>query len=148
MVWNLEEAMKYYGKQGAPADQTALIGLLREIQQENGGSIPPGLLVAVAEGYGVRESLLHAIIRRIPSLRLGNRHTLELCAGPNCGKSRELAAFARELCGKNPERVELKYVPCMRMCGKGPNIRWDGRLLHRADRTMLLELVENSKKSL
>ena len=40
MAWNLEEAMHYYKKQGAPRDQSALVSLLREIQQENNGSIP------------------------------------------------------------------------------------------------------------
>ena len=53
MSWNLEEAIEYYKKQGAPGDQTALVGLLREIQQENGGRIPQRLLSAVAEGTGV-----------------------------------------------------------------------------------------------
>ena len=34
MNWNLEEAISYYQKQGAPRDQGALISLLKEIQQE------------------------------------------------------------------------------------------------------------------
>ena len=40
MAWNLNESIDYYKTQGAPRDQSALIGLLREIQQENKGSIP------------------------------------------------------------------------------------------------------------
>ena len=32
MSWDLEEAAAYYGKQGAPGDQNAVINLLREIQ--------------------------------------------------------------------------------------------------------------------
>ena len=40
MAWNLEEAIAYYKKQGAPADQTAVTALLREAQAEHDG-IPP-----------------------------------------------------------------------------------------------------------
>ena len=40
MNWNLEEALQYYKNQGAPGDQTALTGLLREVQEEYGGAIP------------------------------------------------------------------------------------------------------------
>ena len=31
MEWNLEEALDYYRRQGAPGDQNALIALLKEI---------------------------------------------------------------------------------------------------------------------
>ena len=138
MSWSLEEAITYYKKQGAPADQNALISLLREVQQENGGSIPKSMLPAIAQGCGVKEALLHALIRRLPSLRLNDRSCLEICAGPNCGKHTSLAAFAE----KNCDHVTVKFVPCMRMCGKGPNIRWNGELFHRADEALLRRLME------
>ena len=139
-MWNLEEAISYYKKQGAPSDQAALVSLLREVQQENGGAIPKSALPAMAEGLGVKESYLLAVIRRIPSLRLSDMHTLELCAGPNCGKHAALAACAEKLCkGKN---ITLKFTPCMRMCGKGPNLKWDGKLYHKADEALLRSLIE------
>ena len=139
-MWNLEEAISYYKKQGAPSDQSALVSLLREVQQENGGAIPKSALPAMAEGLGVKESYLLAVIRRIPSLRLSDMHTLELCAGPNCGKHAALAAAAEKMCkGKN---VTLKFVPCMRLCGKGPNLKWDGKLYHKADEALLRSLIE------
>ena len=142
MSWNLDEAIQYYKRQGAPSDQTALTGLLREIQQEQGGGIPAGLLPSVAQALGVRESFLLALIRRIPSLRLSDTHVLELCAGPNCGRHTALAAFAEKHKGK----VELKFVPCMRLCGKGPNIKFDGKLYHRADEALLRSLLEEGNK--
>ncbi|MDO5151848.1 MAG: hypothetical protein Q4D50_00605 [Eubacteriales bacterium] len=40
MSWSLEEAIAYYRTQGAPGDQSALTGFLREVQRENGGGIP------------------------------------------------------------------------------------------------------------
>ena len=139
-MWNLEEAISYYKKQGAPSDQSALVSLLREVQQENGGAIPRSALPALTEGLGVKESYLLAVIRRIPSLRLSDSHTLEMCGGPDCGKHAALAAAAEKLCkGKN---VTLKFVPCMRLCGKGPNLKWDGTLYHKADEALIKRLLE------
>lgn len=138
MNWDLNEALAYYRSQGAPRDQGALTGLLREIQQENGGSIPRWALPAVAEAYGLKESFLAALIRRYPSLRLADTHLLEVCAGPRCGRHTALAAAAERL---KERGVTVKFVPCMRLCGEGPNIRWDGRLYHRADPDLLEELT-------
>ena len=141
MAWELKEAAEYYKKQGAPEDQNALLGLLREIQEEF-GTIPAGLLPETAAFLGVKESFLLALIRRQPRLRLGDSHMLELCAGPNCGKSAELAALAEKLCaGKN--NVKLRFTPCMRQCGKGPNLKWDGVIYNRANEELLRKLLEN-----
>lgn len=140
MDWNLEEAVSYYKKQGAPRDQSAVTALLREIQQESGGSIPVTLVAWAAELLEVKESLLLALIRRIPSLRLSDKHCLELCAGPNCGKHKALADFAEKNC---TGKIELKFVPCMRMCAKGPNLRFDGRLYNGADEKLLKSLLNN-----
>ena len=143
MQWNLEEAVSYYKRQGAPSDQSALTGLLREVQQEHGGSIPQGLIPTLARLCGTKESLLLALIRRLPSLRLGGSHVLELCAGPNCGRHAALAAAAEKL---QSSRITVRFVPCMRMCGKGPNLRWDGTLYHKADEALLRRLAEEAEK--
>jgi len=134
-----KEAIEYYKRQGAPRDQSALVSLLREVQQENGGSIPAAALEPIARGLGVKPTYLQAVIRRIPSLRLGEGHTLELCAGPNCGKHTALARLAESLKGNG---VEVKFVPCMRLCGKGPNLRFDGKVYHKADEALLKKLLE------
>lgn len=142
MPWSVEEAISYYKGQGAPGDQSAVISLLREVQQEMGGGIPAYVLPVVAEAYEVRETFLRALIRRIPSLRLADTHCLELCAGPNCSKHAGLAAFAKKAHAAAPDQFTMKYVPCMRMCGKGPNVRWDGKLYHHADEALLQSLIE------
>lgn len=142
MSWSIEEAIAYYQAQGAPGDQNAVIALLREVQKENGGGIPMEALASVAEAYAVKESFLLAVVRRIPSLRLADAHCLELCAGPNCGKRGELASFVEKTYGSSPKGFTVKYMPCMRMCGKGPNIRWDGKLYHQADAKLLRRLIE------
>ena len=140
MAWDMNDAVQYYKKQGAPGDQNALISLLREVQEEF-GTIPRHLLPGMSEQLGIKESFLLALIRRQPRLRLGDTHTLQMCAGPNCGKRTELAALAEELCAGRSD-VTLKFVPCMRMCGKGPNLRWDGQLHNRADEALIRRLLE------
>ena len=138
----LRDTLDYYKRQGAPSDQSALISLLAELQQDHGGSIPKYLLAEIAAYYGTKEALLLAIIRRIPRLRLSDTHTLELCAGPNCGKAAALAACAEKLCAETPS-LSLKFVPCMRMCSQGPNLRLDGKLYHAVTAEMLTQLVRN-----
>ena len=140
MEWNLTDALHYYKSAGAPADQQALISLLREIQANHNGSLTRSDLARIAEFYQIKEAILLALIRRIPSLRLNDTHILELCAGPNCGKCTDLARCAEQL--QKKYGYTLKYTGCMRMCGKGPNIRWDGKLYHGATEALLRELVK------
>lgn len=141
-MWNLEEAVAYYQKQGAPGDQSALVSLLREVQSENGSGIPKGLLPEMARLLGVKESYLLAVIKRIPALRLADIHCLELCGGPNCSKRAKLADFVEKTYGKNPAGFTVRFVPCMRLCGKGPNIRWDGKVYHGADEALIRRLID------
>ena len=141
MAWNLEETISYYKSQGAPGDQSALTALLFEVQSNSGGSIPNWTVEKIAAGLNTRESLILALIRRIPSLRLETKNCLELCAGPNCGKHTALAAFAESLPG-----ITVKFIPCQRMCGKGPNIRWNGKLHHRATEELIRKLITEGEK--
>lgn len=142
MEWSLSEALSYYQEQGAPGDQNALTNLLREIQQEQGGAVPAWCLGRIAAAYGIRESYLQAIIRRIPSLRMADSHCLELCGGPNCSKRAKLTDFVERTYGAKPKTFTLRYTGCMRMCGKGPNLKWDGQLYHQADEALIRRLVE------
>ena len=135
----MKEMLDYYRRQGAPSDQTALVGLLKELQQTY-GAVPKWAVGEIAEEYKVKESFILAVVKRIPSLRLQDTHLLQLCAGPNCGKHTALAAEAEKLC--KLKGVELKYMGCQRMCGKGPNIRFDGKLYHKATVELLQELLK------
>lgn len=142
MEWNLEEALDYYRRQGAPGDQNALIALLKEIQKEN-GCIPAETPAAIAAAYGIREPLVLALIRRVPSLRLAGGHCMELCAGPNCAKASGLADYAEQIA---PKGVTVKRVGCMRLCGKGPNLRWNGTLYHKADKALIQRLMAAGRR--
>ena len=140
MEWTLQEALIHYQNMGAPTNQQALISLLREVQAENGGALSRADLGRIADHYKIKEAILLALIRRIPSLRLSDTHILELCAGPNCGKHTALAACAEKL--QKEHGFTLKYVSCMRMCGKGPNLRWDGKLYNGVTENFLKELLK------
>ena len=135
----MEEMLEYYRRQGAPGDQTALVNLLKELQQTY-GAVPKWAVTEIAESYKVKESYILAVVKRIPSLRLQDTHLLQLCAGPNCGKHTALAAEAEKLC--KLKGVELKYMGCQRMCGKGPNIKFDGKMYHKATVELLRELLK------
>ena len=135
----MKEMLEYYRRQGAPGDQTALINLLKELQQTH-GAVPKWAVAEIAESYKVKESFILAVVKRIPCLRLQDTHLLEVCAGPNCGKHTALAAEAEKLC--KLKGIELKYMGCQRMCGKGPNIKFDGKLYHKATVELLRELLK------
>ena len=141
----MQELISQYMAMGAPGDQTVLIELLKQLQRENGGAIPEPILEPVAQQLGIKKSFLLAIIRRLPSLRLADTHILELCCGPNCPKRANLAAFVEEAYGTKPEKFQLRYVNCMRQCGKGPNLRWDGVLYNNADEKLIRSLVDKLK---
>lgn len=138
MTWDLKEAMEYYARQGAPSDQSAVIALLKEIQQEK-GFVSTADLAQMAAYFKVKEGLFLALIRRLPGVRLGTTHVLEICGGPNCSKRGKLAAFGETLTG-----VTVKTVPCMRQCGKGPNIRFDGQLYNGADEALIRRLLKEN----
>ena len=139
--WNLEEALQYYKKQGAPGDQIACVNLLKEIQKEQ-GSIPGWMISQAAAAWNTKESLLLALVRRIPSLRLSDSHLLEVCAGPNCGKRTEIADFVEKTYGKKPAGFTFRYCGCMRQCANGPNIRWDGKVYNAATPELVKKLIE------
>ena len=135
----MQEMLEYYRRQGAPGDQTAFVNLLKELQQTY-GAVPKWAVAEIAESYRITESFVLAVVKRIPSLRLQDSHLLQLCAGPNCGKHTALAAAAEKLCKE--KGVELRYMGCQRMCGKGPNVRFDGKLYHKATEELLRELLK------
>ena len=95
-----------------------------------------------AEVWNTKEGLLLALVRRIPSLRLSDSHVLEVCSGPNCGKRTEIADFVEKTYGKNPKDFTFRFCNCMRQCGKGPNIRWDGKIYNAATPELVKKLIE------
>ena len=68
--WNLTEAIEYYRGQNVSQDQQALIELLREVQAENGGSIPACALEEITAQLDIRTD--------------GNSQTLSRPSNSNC----------------------------------------------------------------
>ena len=133
-AWSIEEAIAYYREQGAPGDQQMLSALLREVQQET-GPLTQETLDVISRELALAPSILPALIRRIPSLRMHTHpHRLEVCQ--NCG--RRLGAWIeREYAVKNGASdaggFTFHVVGCMKNCKCGPSMKWDGALVPRAN---------------
>ena len=142
-MWNIDEAIAYYRDQGAPSDQQMLIALLREIQQET-GPLTQEVLSQVERAFGLSASMLPALIRRVPSLRLdAHPHRLELCQ--NCG--RRLAVWVENEYGVKPGCAcdaygfTFQLTGCMKNCKASPSMKWDGVLYPKASEDTIRRVV-------
>jgi len=142
----LREIAQYYRDQGAPQDQQMLIALLREIQEETGGMLAQRVIEEIAKIYEMKPTMLYALIRRVPSLRMENAaHRLEVCgtckagAGLRDAIERTYGVKSGSVC----ETAGFSYhvTPCMKNCKNGPSIRWDGTLHSHADMALILKLT-------
>ena len=142
----IREIIEYYRAQGAPQDQQMLIALLREVQQEAGGTLAQAALSEIADQLGMKTTMLHALIRRVPSLRMDNAaHRLEICGTCRAGaKLRdEIERTYGVKSGAVCEAAGFSYhvTPCMKNCRNGPSIKWDGMLHSHADMELVRKLV-------
>jgi len=147
----LQTLIDFYREQGAPQDQQMLIALLRDAQEANGGVLAQKTLGEIAQALALKESMLHALIRRIPSLRLETApHRLEMCQ--TCPKGRELRAWVENTWNlKSGESCEafgfsFRIVPCMKNCKNGPSVKWDGKLYSHATKELLEQLIQTGGK--
>lgn len=152
-AFDLNEALDYYRKDGAPHDQSALVALLYEAQEASGGALSEDTLEAIIDAYQVKGSLLKALIARLPGLRLGTaRHRLEMCGGSNCVKRKatDLLEYIKTAYEVN-NGISLKgcfslhVSGCMKNCLNGPNIKWDGVMHTRVSKEILDSLIAAAK---
>ena len=143
------ELIEYYREQGAPQDQQMVIALLREMQEMDGGVLSAKSLAQVAKAYGMKETMLTAIVRRVPGLRYEDApHRLEICG--TCREGAKLRDFVETRYAVKSGAVSAvgfayQATPCMKNCNNGPSIRWDGELHSRADEKLLRRLLEEKK---
>ena len=144
------ELIDYYRSQGAPGDQQMLIALLRDVQEACGGALTQQAIVEIVQQLAVKESMMHALIRRIPSLRMDAApHLLEMCQ--TCPKGRELRAWVESTwhvsSGGACEAAGFRYrvTPCMKNCKFGPSIKWDGTLYSHATKELIQQLITGGK---
>ena len=143
----MEDSIQYYREQGAPGDQQMLVYMLREIQQQRGGTLDHEALRAMGEACQVKESMLLALIRRVPGLRLSSApNRLEICGV--CPKGRALRAFIEKtwqvssggVCGE--AGFSYHVTGCMKNCRKGPSVRFNGTLYPQADEELIRRLIQ------
>ena len=142
----IQELTEYYRSQGAPQDQQMLIALMRELQEACGGVLTPDVIEAIAAAYGMKSSMLQALIRRVPSLRLASAaHRLEVCS--TCKMGARLRDYIERTYGVKSgainEAAGFSYhlTPCMKNCKNGPSIRFDGQLYSHADEALIRKLL-------
>lgn len=145
---SLNHLIEYYLDQGAPGDQQMLLALLREAQGEDGGILSNATLCAIAQACHVKESLLTALIRRSPSLRLEDApHRLEVCG--TCPKSTALRAYIEEAFSVRSGGISregqflYRVTGCMKNCRQGPSVRWDGTLYSGATPGLIDRLLRS-----
>ena len=143
----LRGLIEYYEEQGAPQDQQMLIALLRETQQECGGTLPKDVLERIAEAYGIKTAVLLALIRRIPGLRYEDvPHRLEICGTCRAGaKLRDYIerTYSVKSGSSNKEKgFSYHVVSCMKNCKNGPSVRWDGQIYGNVSESMIRKLIE------
>ena len=130
----LQEIIEAYRARGAARDQNELVQLLREAQALYGGVLPQTALDDIAAALGLKRTFLDAVLKRYPSIKTeAARHTLAVCCGKNCAKRDALADFVREEYGVQPGGVakagfRFQAAGCMKNCGKGPCVKWDGEI--------------------
>ena len=144
---DLQKLFEVYREQGVPQDQQMLIALLREVQETLGGTLTEDVLFQAASFYGMKATLLQALIKRVPDLRMANAaHWLEMCA--SCKAGYGLRAWLEDTygvkSGGSSEKGGFTYrtTPCMKNCKNGPSVRWDGTLYSHADQSLLIKLIE------
>lgn len=143
---SLEDYIEQYRSQGAPEDQQMLIALMRDAQQIDGGALRQETLDRIASELSVPGSILNAIIRRIPMLRMADApHRLDMCGG--CDGAQELIEDIRRVYQVDKDGVSMKgrfvlrVTGCLKRCGLGPAIRWDGKTYDEADVELIRQLA-------
>ena len=145
----IREMIKYYRGQGAPQDQQMLIALLREAQEDEGGLLSQDTMNAIAQAYGLKDTMLQAIVRLVPDLRMESAaHRLEVCG--TCRAGAKLREDIERMYGVRSGGSSVKggfvyrVTPCMKNCKNGPSIRWDGKLHSHADMKLIQALIRGT----
>lgn len=148
--WKIHEAVEYYKGQDAPQNQFALVELLKEAQEHNGGVLTDCLIEDIAALLNIKVTFLNAVIKRYPSLKTAQApRRLEVCGGKNCAANGSAAllkhirgAYGAESGGISTKGgFSFKICGCLKHCGKGPNIKWDGEIYNAATPELIKKLA-------
>lgn len=146
----LKEIVAFYRERGAARDQNELVQLCRGVQELFGGVIPHQALEIIADQLGLKQTFLDAVLKRYPTIRTAEApHVLAVCSGKQCGKS-DLASFVEQTyCVQAGETADAgfryKAAGCMKQCGKGPCVKWDGEVYTGMTEAKLRDLISGKK---
>ena len=148
---DIPSLLEEFRDRGAPEDQQVLTELLRTLQTMDGGALTEETLRRAAEGYGLKESFLKAIVSRMPSLRMDEApNRLEICG--TCKAGAALREYVENSWQVKSGGVSLKgkfryqVTGCMKNCKAGPSVKWNGELYPRAEIALLEKLIGKPKE--
>ena len=104
----------------------------------------------IAALLNTKVTFLNAVIKRYPSLKPASApHRLEVCGGKNCAANGSAAllkhirgAYGAESGGISTKGgFSFKICGCLKHCGKGPNIKWDGEIYNAATPELIKKLA-------
>ena len=108
------------------------------------------LIEDIAALLNIKVTFLNAVIKRYPSLKTAQApHRLEVCGGKNCAANGSAAllkhirgAYGAESGGISTKGgFSFKICGCLKHCGKGPNIKWDGEIYNAATPELIKRLA-------
>ena len=146
----LKEMIAFYRERGAARDQNELVQLCREVQALFGGVIPHKALEKIADKLELKMTFLDAVLKRYPTIRTAAApHVLAVCGGKKCSKN-DLASFVEQTyCVQSGETADAgfhyKVAGCMKKCGKGPCVKWDGEVYTGMTEEKLRDLISGKK---
>ena len=144
--WNIHEAVEYYKGQDAPQNQFALVELLKEAQEHNGGVLTDIAVEEIAALLNTKVTFLNAVIKRYPSLKTAQAlHRLEVCGGKNCAAngSAALLKHIRQAYGVENGGISvsggfsLRFAAALSIAAKGRTLNGTAKFTTQQRRSLL-----------
>lgn len=115
------------------AKQIGLKRLLLDIQAQE-GVLRKSDVEALVKEYGINRMELEHWIRITRSLSVveDSEHYVSFCIGMTCGHPEfdEFRMKMYDYAQKNPKKLQVALIPCMGLCGLGPNGIVDGKVVN------------------
>ncbi|OWJ80172.1 formate dehydrogenase subunit gamma [Haematobacter genomosp. 1] len=131
-----------------------LLALLHEVQ-ESFGFVPDGAVPLIAEALNLSRAEVHGVVSFYHDFRKApaGRHVLRLCRAEACQAVGADAlgdhvrrALGIDWHGTTPDgAVTLEPVFCLGLCACGPSAQIDGRLVARADESLMDGIIAEAR---
>ena len=141
MERELNDLIDYYCKKNTSWNQSDLIDLLRDVQDEIcGGVLKESVLCEICQELDIKRSYIDLVMKFVPDLKTEKiHHRMEICSGKNCQSngSADLKCYIEKTYGVKKDSVSkkgsfsYKIGGCMKHCKNGPCIKWDGQVYEK-----------------